>query len=58
MPNPNITHGAGPMVFSVSKTINFAKAKAYADEMVMRGYFPYNGLDKRPRTVPAMLPRL
>ena len=40
------THGAGPMVFSVSKTINFAKAKAYADEMVMRGYFPYNGLDK------------
>ncbi|CAI8156855.1 MAG: Uncharacterised protein [Cryomorphaceae bacterium] len=40
------THGAGPMVFSVSKTINFAKAKAYADEMVIRGYFPYNGLDK------------
>lgn len=40
------THGAGPLVFSVSKTINFAKAKAYADEMVMKGYFPYNGLDK------------
>ena len=40
------THGTGPLIFSVSKTINFAKAKAYADEMVMRGYFPYNGLDK------------
>jgi hypothetical protein len=40
------THGTGPLVFSVSKTINFAKAKAYADEMVMKGYFPYNGLHK------------
>lgn len=40
------THGSGPLVFSVSKTINFAKAKAYADEMVMKGYFPYNGLYK------------
>ena len=40
------THGVGPLVFSVSKTINFAKAKTYADEMVKRGYFPYNGLDK------------
>lgn len=42
----NYTHGAGPLIFSVSKTINYAKAKAYADDMVMRGYFPYNGLDK------------
>jgi len=40
------THGAGPLVFSVSKTINFTKAKSYADEMVMKGYFPYNGLYK------------
>jgi hypothetical protein len=40
------THGVGPLVFSISKTINFAKAKAYADEMVMKGYFPYNGLYK------------
>lgn len=40
------THGSGPLVFSVSKTINFAKAKEYADAMVLRGYFPYNGLDK------------
>lgn len=41
------THGVGPLVFSVSKTINFTKAKVYADEMVMRGYFPYDGIDKR-----------
>lgn len=40
------THGAGPLVFSVSKTINYTKAKGYADEMVMKGYFPYNGLYK------------
>lgn len=40
------THGIGPLVFSVSKTINFIKAKAYADDMVMKGYFEYNGLYK------------
>lgn len=40
------THGVGPLVFSVSKSINFIKAKKYADEMVMKGYFPYNGLIK------------
>ena len=40
------THGTGPLVFSVSKTINFIKAKAYADDMVMKGYFEYNGLYK------------
>jgi hypothetical protein len=40
------THGVGPLVFSVSKTINFIKAKEYADDMVMKGYFPYNGLYK------------
>lgn len=40
------THGMGPLVFSVSKTINFTKAKSYADDMVMKGYFPYNGLYK------------
>ncbi|MDE0986894.1 MAG: hypothetical protein OSA02_05120 [Schleiferiaceae bacterium] len=40
------THGTGPLLLSVSKSINFAKAKEYADDMVMKGYFPYNGLDK------------
>lgn len=40
------THGVGALVFSVSKTINYAKAKEYADDMVMKGYFPYNGLYK------------
>lgn len=40
------THGEGPMVFSVSKTINFAPSKEYADEMVMKGYFPYHGFEK------------
>ena len=40
------THGAGPLLFSVSKSINFAKAKEYADDMVMKGFFLYNGLDK------------
>lgn len=41
------THGQGPLVFSVSKTIHFIKAKAYADEMIMKGYFPYHGLNKK-----------
>ena len=41
------THGIGPLVFSVSKTINFAKAKQYADDMVAKGYFPYHGLNKK-----------
>jgi len=40
------THGYGPLVFSVSKTINFIKAKSYADDMITKGYFPYNGLIK------------
>ena len=40
------THGYGPLVFSVSKTINFIKAKSYADEMIQKGHFPYNGLYK------------
>ncbi len=40
------THGYGPLVFSVSKTINFIKAKSYADDMISKGYFPYNGLIK------------
>jgi len=40
------THGVGPLVFSVSKSIDYIKAKKYADEMVMKGYFPYNGLYK------------
>ncbi|MGB2445960.1 MAG: DUF6695 family protein, partial [Schleiferiaceae bacterium] len=40
------THGLGPLVFSVSKSIDYIKAKKYADEMVMKGYFPYNGLIK------------
>ena len=38
------THGYGPLVFSVSKTINFIKAKSYADDMIQKGHFPYNGL--------------
>ena len=40
------THGYGPLVFSVSKTINFIKAKSYADDMIQQGHFPYNGLYK------------
>ena len=40
------THGVGPLVFSVSKSIDYIKAKKYADEMVMKGFFPYNGLYK------------
>lgn len=40
------THGVGPLVFSVSKSIDYIKARTYADEMVMKGYFPYNGLIK------------
>jgi len=40
------THGAGPLLFSISKSINFAKAKEYADDMVMKGFFLYDGLDK------------
>ena len=40
------THGCGPLVFSVSKTINYIKAKSYADDMIQKGHFPYNGLYK------------
>jgi len=40
------THGYGPLVFSVSKTINYIKAKSYADDMIQKGHFPYNGLYK------------
>lgn len=38
------THGEGPLVFSVTKTLDFNKAKAYADKIVMEGYYPYDGL--------------
>jgi len=44
--NSKYTHGAGPLLFSISKSINFGKAKEYADHIVMKGFFPYNGLDK------------